>query len=1013
LKDFEHERDAMLDELLRHEGLGTQSFPTTCPTCNMHPAELSCTDCTFAKLECASCICEQHAREPLHRIQRWNGTHFVRCNLASLGLIVQLGHDGVDCASPSTTVQALTLIDITGIHKINIRFCECVPSPRTYVQLLRARWWPATFERPQTAVTIRTLRLFHALTVQAKVNAYDFHNALIRMTDGSSTQLPKGRYHEFSRVFRFYRHLQMVKRGGRGHNEAGINATSLGELAIECLRCPQPGRNLPANWESAPAHLHRFLYTVFLSMDANFKLKLKNHKYQDIELAPGWAYFVEESLYQAYLATHEDEDEEIKDCDSTFAAIDHANMPSSKRFCINGVGAVVCARHSFFRASGVADLPAGERYSSMTYILLSTIRILLSRWRRLIISYDIACQFCKNFLKRMRNFPVEFQVEVTNKEIIFIIPKFHLPAHGASCQVRYSFNFIEGVGRTHGEGIEANWSETNGAALSTREMSFAARHETLNDFFGAMNWRKTVSTGSQLASSLVEASDMVKKQEKNFSDMKQPFPDNVIDRWDTMIEAWDLDKRKPNPYEEPVNETKLADVQLELSRQETRELQQGAVSLHEMTASTFLNIGIQLQEQQRVVQHRDGNKDDSTARKKVTLQEARNVLQHRIKNWRIVQAVYMPVVSTLIHEAELSNPSNTTSASTPEFEKLWMPSDVPSHLQRTGLASGLVEKEKRLREAECEEALHEIRRFIRIRMGLRHYKSVHVDGPSQKRNTRARTIIQNFTAKRDRQFDRYKAARSALDALDPDPQANWRTRLLPMQYKDMVDPSGDDEDKAEVKGKKGKRQAALGEGRREVPWIWCVPQSLTGSIPNQDVMSAEEIHESMRATYAKSRARVRRWNEEVLLLLEEMRRSVAFLQWKASLWFSRANGRSSAPPDIQSGIHAYALRQAEIHQALSQSFINRWNPLLIKLNLSVEWPTGTLPSSNNTQQDLDSGLGGDENEGSIGEDHDEGDDEGEDNGEANDGDDGDGDSDDDDDDQSSVQSVYMASDEEL
>lgn len=96
----------------------------------------------------------------------------------------------------------------------------------------------------------------------------------------------------------------------------------------------------------------------------------------------------------------------------------------------------------------------------------------------------------------MSQFPLEFRIEVHGYEIIFLIPKFHLPAHGKSCQVIYSFNFTTGVGRTYGEGVEANWAETNQAALSTREMSSGFRHESLNNLFGAINWRKTINFGT-------------------------------------------------------------------------------------------------------------------------------------------------------------------------------------------------------------------------------------------------------------------------------------------------------------------------------------------------------------------------------------------------------------------------------------------------------------------------------------------------------------------------------------
>jgi hypothetical protein len=43
------------------------------------------------------------------------------------------------------------------------------------------------------------------------------------------------------------------KRAGRGHEPGGIDATSKGELTVECPACPHPGRNLPDGWENAGA----------------------------------------------------------------------------------------------------------------------------------------------------------------------------------------------------------------------------------------------------------------------------------------------------------------------------------------------------------------------------------------------------------------------------------------------------------------------------------------------------------------------------------------------------------------------------------------------------------------------------------------------------------------------------------------------------------------------------------------------------------------------------------------
>ena len=51
------------------------------------------------------------------------------------------------------------------------------------------------------------------------------------------------------------------------------------------------------------------MYTQFIALDANFRLRLKNRKINDPELASGWFYFVENSAYTDHVATHTNQEE--------------------------------------------------------------------------------------------------------------------------------------------------------------------------------------------------------------------------------------------------------------------------------------------------------------------------------------------------------------------------------------------------------------------------------------------------------------------------------------------------------------------------------------------------------------------------------------------------------------------------------------------------------------------------------------------------------------------------------
>ena len=115
--------------------------------------------------------------------------------------------------------------------------------------------------------------------------------------------------------------------------------------------------------------------------------------------------------------------------------------------------------------------------------------------KRLVISYDIACQWHKNLRTRMVSMPASYQTDLENCAVHFVIPKFHIGAHGTSCQSKFSLNYRPYMGRTDGENIERGWAWLNPASLSTREMGPGARQDALDDQWSFWNWRIVVSLG--------------------------------------------------------------------------------------------------------------------------------------------------------------------------------------------------------------------------------------------------------------------------------------------------------------------------------------------------------------------------------------------------------------------------------------------------------------------------------------------------------------------------------------
>jgi hypothetical protein len=131
----------------------------------------------------------------------------------------------------------------------------------------------------------------------------------------------------------------------------------------------------PKRYKISSDVLARYIYTQFVAVDANFRLKLKNRRLKDVELSSGWAYYVEPSEYEKYLRKHSADLEvstyrstrirslnacQVNMCQSNLHAVDHAHK-SARNYIATGVGAVKCARHTFIYPNGVGDLQKGER----------------------------------------------------------------------------------------------------------------------------------------------------------------------------------------------------------------------------------------------------------------------------------------------------------------------------------------------------------------------------------------------------------------------------------------------------------------------------------------------------------------------------------------------------------------------------------------------------------------------------------------------------------------------------
>jgi hypothetical protein len=217
--------------------------------------------------------------------------------------------------------------------------------------------------------------------------------------------------------------------------------------------------------------------------------------------------------------------------------------------------------------------------------------------------------------------------------------------------------------------------------------------------------------------------------------------------------------------------------------------------------------------------------DQKTLVQEGDIEERRNVLRWRIQAWIEVQNIYIPA---LADDQDSSILATSAARATPELVPLKLPSFMTPALRSTCLL-GLADIEHRLRVAQADDCLSDLRKQLQITMGLHHYKNMQI-GPSQRAGTQACGLISRFQEKTKRCADHYCAALSAVIVLDPG--GEWSSRLKPLADADIRPPQKGD-DKA--------------EGTRELSWIWRVDRrgGLSGahSRAELDPMGDEELTE--------------------------------------------------------------------------------------------------------------------------------------------------------------------------
>ncbi|KAJ7711510.1 hypothetical protein B0H16DRAFT_1480294 [Mycena metata] len=473
-------------------------------------------------------------------------------------------------------------------------------------------------------------------------------------------------------------------------------------------------------------------------------------------------------------------------------------------------------------------------------------------------------------------------------------------------------------------------------------MAAGARHNAMEDKIDHHNFEKNIKQGTILPRKLILAINERDRRVEAFKEVRK--------QWQQKINAWKEDRTKPNPYliaGGRDGKPSGAAIHLLLTQDEAQEESTGEAKLHGSSVTSFIVAGLQLEEAQQRIKREAHGRTLLQADQQQRVQDMHVAFFSKLGRWRKLQAVYM---SSAVRQLEEEEGTRDPKLPPPSAEdvKLYLPSGLRQADRADGYYKGLPVMEGKLREGQLRDSLRVLRSRLHAKRHLLNYRDKSVVG--QWAAMQAYTLIGRIEERVDAMSTKYRRSRSALIALRGSVACEKFHKLKSSDV--QLDEECEVDIKARKKlgnmGSKFRRQGpALSSKNKTFSWIWT-----GGGGPGEDEV---ELHESVRVEWSKAKARNQRWEEEVELLREEMKRVLRFLRWR------------SVSRELASGIEAYTARQAALHRDISRKFKTAWDTsAATAVRLAVRENTLFMEGNTFERMESSAGLSGNAGEGEAG-----------------------------------------------
>ncbi|TRM67304.1 hypothetical protein BD626DRAFT_394088, partial [Schizophyllum amplum] len=934
------------ERLVNREAAGP---PTSCAHCNKEPGTFVCDTCITHRRHCGNCLVDRHASLPFHHVREDVGLFLKRADLGELGLMLWLGHDGKPCPKTLEAARAkdwvdessrtygshavarggsvLTMVDAEGVFRRTVQWCSCSPEDATSakeVQLLDIGLYPATSDNPQTAFTLSALEDYTLSQFESRTSAQNYMLKLSRKTDPLFPHEVKDVYRPFMRVARQYRNFVERRNAGVAHEAwkaKGFSVRRAGDLAWRCPACPQPGINLPADEQRDSEHPE--LYMPMYTHDGCFKLNNQRMRNPgaDVRLSDGECMHVGSKAYAHHLRVTK-EPKSRRSCQNHRAVT--SGRSGDRNLAATGMGAYACARHGMFVANTAVDYQKGEAQRNTDYATSCLIEGLSPRTTKVLIAYDIMCEYIVNLAARLK----EGQY-LTNRKVVIeaAVGKFHIGAHVRNCFAMFSPNFIHGAAQLDGEVLETLWAALEKVAANTRSMSAAHRQEVLDMLMNDINWKKLVKCAESLLQKWEKAVVELATAREAYDSLKATLAEEDTRKWieeerEALVEGregkrvYDIRQEDaPGVAEKALeaaqksggdgDEAGLKGVTLLREALRIEAVQDALLPLAKQTLRTpSQEQDLLLRRQKlrkRITKYNSDmgalmglDADDEEGSPAPANARREHTADADLEAWLDIEEDTGGLAAGRNDsDDEGDDDADAVDYGQPEEDALLLPST-------TGWQEGeLAEQETALRHGLKVDSLRGVRLSIATRS--RHYRQdVRQAKGSQRTTTRAFAAVRKAGVKLARHVRAYHRARDALKALGQD------EKTMPMIKKADLRMEAD-----------WTEENRVGQRSHQLPWFWRVGDGAAGD----DAADDAGVHDLYRVSFLRSRCRLQRWEEEERLLRHEMLWTRLFFEREQRLWAERA--ADAATREGGSGWAGYANGRSQMWGALAEDCVSR------------------------------------------------------------------------------------------